>query len=397
MFRGFVFKLAPTAEQEQKFREFAGACRFVYNLALEQRSREWTYYRDSGVALTFAEQCRQLTDLRAEVAWLADAPRDALEAALRDLDAAYSNFFRGIARYPRPRSKGIDDSFRFKGKYAGTRRLNAKWSAIHLPKIGWVKYRDSRPLDGRVATVTITNSAQGWHVAFSCEAVTAEQPRRDLPAVGIDRGVANTLALSTGEFFRVTDTTALDRRCRRLQRIASRRIRGSRREALARKRVASLQAKRARIRRDWLHKVTDAIAARFDLVVMESLKIANLTASGVGKRGLNRSILEQGWGTFARLLTYKVEERGGTVVLVDPAYTSQQCSSCGTIDARSRESQARFACQHCGFEAHADTNAAVNILRRNTASMDVEGSHWRPREASTGSGLAPAENQTLAA
>lgn len=101
------------------------------------------------------------------------------------------------------------------------------------------------------------------------------------------------------------------------------------------------------------------------------------------KRGLNRSILNQGWGAFARILAYKLEERGGTLVLVNPAYTSQTCSECGTIDKESRESQAVFKCRHCGHEAHADTNAALNILRRNTASMGVEGLHLRPDEALT--------------
>jgi putative transposase len=116
---------------------------------------------------------------------------------------------------------------------------------------------------------------------------------------------------------------------------------------------------------------------------LEDLSVIGMTASGRGKRGLNRSILEQGWGAFERTLAYKLEERGGTLCKVNPAYTSQTCSACGIINKASRESQASFACRHCGFAGHADTNAAINILRRGTASMRGEGSAYAPVEPRT--------------
>lgn len=378
MYRGYRYRLYPTPDQEQKFREFAGACRFVYNLALEQRERDWTYWRDAGVRLGFVEQCRQLTDLRKEVPWLEAVTRSCLEQALRDLDGAYVRFFRGETRYPKPRRKGVNDSFRVKGTEVSEQRLSAKWSAVRVPKIGWVKFRDTRPRPGDLRNVTISLDALGWHVSFACEFEAATVPVEG--AVGIDRGVANTLALSTGEMVSLpTSLATLDRRYRRAQRVAARRIRGSNRRKAAQKRVAAIAARRARIRRDWHHKTSTAIARRFGTVVMEDLRVVNMTAKGSGaqKRGLNRSILNQGWSAFADLLEYKLKERGGALVLIDPAYTSQQCSECGTIDKANRKSQAAFACQHCGFEAHADTNAAVNILRRNTASMDVEGGNGR--------------------
>jgi putative transposase len=147
--------------------------------------------------------------------------------------------------------------------------------------------------------------------------------------------------------------------------------------------LSRITAKIARVRADWRHKATTDIARRFGRVSIEALQIKNMTASGPGKRGLNRSILEQGWGAFERTLAYKLEERGGVLVKVDPAYTSQTCSACGTIDKASRKSQASFACRHCGFASHADTNAAINILRRGTASMLAEGSGCAPTETRT--------------
>lgn len=146
-------------------------------------------------------------------------------------------------------------------------------------------------------------------------------------------------------------------------------------------RVSRLSAKIARVRADWQHKASHSIAERFGIVAVEDLKIANMSASGRGKRGLNRSILNQGWGAFATKLAYKLEERGGSLVKVNPAYSSQTCSDCGAVDSASRKNQADFACTSCGFAANADHNAAIIILRRSTPSVEETG--YGPDEART--------------
>src|SRR5215211_5691493 len=197
--RGYRFKLRPTAEQEALFRQFAGVCRLVYNLALEQRRDWWRHYeRETGSKLTYVAQARQLTDLRAGFDWIRAVYVSCQQQALRDLDKAFANFFAGRACYPSPRKKGINDAFRFPGREIEVRRLNGKWSAARLPKIGWVKFCDTRPIRGEVKNVTITGGADGWHVAFACE-IEHDAPENFRPTVGIDRGVAATLALSTGE------------------------------------------------------------------------------------------------------------------------------------------------------------------------------------------------------
>jgi putative transposase len=243
--------------------------------------------------------------------------------------------------------------------------------------------RLTREWRGRVVSARFVKDALGWHVSLACE-IEHEVPANDLPAVGIDRGVANTLALSTGELLSTPSTAKLERRKKRAQRALARRKRGSNRYRKQRLRVARIAAKIARVRADWRHWTTTDIARRFGTVAVEDLRTSNMTTKGRGKRGLNRSILEQGWGAFERVLAYKLEERGGTLVKVNPAYTSQECSACGAIDKASRESQASFACRHCGFRAHADHNAAINILRRSTAVVE-------------GRGCAPDEARTLAA
>lgn len=401
--RGFRYKLAPTTEQERLFRQFAGVCRLVYNLALEQRRAWWQQYeRETGSKLNYVAQARELTALRAEFDWIAAVSQTCQQQALRDLDKAYVNFFKGIARYPSPRKKGINDSFRFQGREVETKQLNGKWSAVRLPKIGWVKFRDTRPMRGTVKNATISLDPLGWHISFACE-IEHGVPANIGPSVGIDRGVANTLTLSTGEKLSVpASLEAIERRHRAAQRVLARRKRGSNRRRRQLQRCARLAAWRARIRRDWHHKAAFSLASRFGAVVLEDLKIGNMTASARGtidapgrnirqKAGLNRSILNQGWGSFETILAYKLEERGGTLVNINPAYTSQTCSECGAVDKESRESQAVFLCRRCGFHTHADHNAAINILglapcdalRRNTASMRVEGGHQAPVEART--------------
>jgi len=407
--RGFRFKLAPSGEQENLFRQFAGVCRLVYNLALEQRRDFWRQFqRQTGQQLNYVRQARELTALRAEYDWMAAVSQTCQQQALRDLDRAFTNFFMGIARYPSPRRKSVNDSFRFQGREVEVKKLNAKWSAVRLPKIGWVKFRDTRPMRGVCKNATISLDALGWHISFACE-IENTAPANRRPPVGIDRGVANTLALSTGERISVPRSLeAIERRCRAAQRVASRRKRGSIRRAKALRRAAQLSARRARIRRDWHHKAALGISRRFGAVVLEDLNIKNMTASARGtidapgsrvrqKAGLNRSILDQGWFGFEIILAYKLDERGGYLLKADPAYTSQTCSECGTVDRQSCESQAVFACQHCGFRAHADHNAAINILRRNTASMRMEEGHRLSSEVRTGSGITPAENPPAAA
>lgn len=265
----------------------------------------------------------------------------------------------------------------------GFRRINRRWSAIRLSKIGWIKFRDTRPIVGRRQSVTVSHDALGWHIAVACE-IDCEIPANDCPPVGIDRGIATTLALSNGQVIQLPDMTAIEAQRRRAQRVLARRKKGSRRRLKQLKRVARLSARIARIRKDWQHRASTDIASRFGAVTLENLKIGNMTASGGRrKRGLNRSILSQGWGELAALLAYKLQERGGTLTLVNPAFTSQTCSDCGATDRESRKSQASFVCTNCGFALNADHNAAINILRRSTPLTPVEGCGYAPDEAGT--------------
>lgn len=229
--RAFRYKLAPTAEQEVLLRQFAGVVRLVYNLALEQRRDWWRQYRRrTGKTLSVAVQCRELTALRAQCDWIATVHVTPQQQALRDLDTAYTNFFEGRAGYPSPRKRGVNDTFRFQGREVDVHKLNGKWSAVRLPKIGWVKFRDTRPLRGKVKNVTVALDPLGWHIAFACEIERTVTAAGDLPAVGIDRGVANTLTLSVKHNYHrrlPASLTILDRRKRSAQKALARCKRGA--------------------------------------------------------------------------------------------------------------------------------------------------------------------------
>jgi len=388
-----LFRLYPTPEQYAQMAQIAGACRFIYNLALEQR-RDW--YRP-GRQFNSVTQSRELTQLRAEVDWLKAAPIHPLQQALRDLDRAYQNWWAGRAQAPTPRKKGLNDGFRFPDPVSlRVERTGTSSGRMKLPKLGWVKLRGWCALPGDICNITVSRRAGQWFAAVQWERDVAEPEASTMPAVGIDMGVAIFAALSEGTTIAPANhgKRAL-KALRRAQRALSRKKRGSANRRKAIQRVARIHKRVADARKDFLHKHTTIIAKNHGLVVVEALKVKAMSASAKGtaekpgrnvrqKAGLNRSILDQGWGMFRTMLGYKLADRGGRLVEVPAAYTSQTCSACGLADAANRRDQARFVCIGCGHEANADINAALNILRRaDSALKPVEG-HRSKRPGETG-------------
>ena len=389
-----TYRLYPTPEQGRQMARTAGACRFVHNLALEQRRDWWK----PGRTFSFASQCRELTLLRAEVDWLKAAPVHALQQALKDLDRAYRNWWAGRAMAPTPRKKGINDSFRFPDPVSiKVERTGTSSGRIKLPKLGWVRLRGWYAVPGAIRNATVSGRAGQWHAAVQWEREAVEPVPSALPAVGIDVGVAVFAALSDGTSIAPANhgKRAL-RSLREAQRNAARKKRGSNNRRKAIRRVARIQTRVANARGDFLHKHSTAIAKNHGTVVVEALKVRNMSASARGtadapgkkarqKAGLNRAILDQGWGMFRAMLAYKLADRGGRLVEVPAAYTSQTCAACGIVDARSRLNQARFACAACGHEANADTNAAINILRRADGPLKPVEGHRSKRPVEAGS------------
>src|SRR6266702_2070883 len=292
------YRLLPTPAQEAVLRGHCGHARYVWNLAVEQH-QHWHPGRMS--APGYLEQSRQLTEARAEYPWLAAGSQMVQQQALRDFAKAMAAFFdpENPAGRPSWRKAGRDEGFR---------------------------------------------------------------------VVAVKPGEVRRLSRHVGEV-RVPKTARVRRRMRRLERKLARARRGSERRRRVRLAIARLHARETDRRKDWAEKASTDIARRFDVIRIEDLRIRNMTRSGKGtlenpgrnvrqKSGLNREILRSGWGLLVRRLEEKAASR---VEKIKPAFTSQRCSACGHVDAKSRESQACFVCTACGYACNADVNAARNI------------------------------------
>ncbi len=366
------YRLLPTPAQEAVLRDHCAHARYMWNLAVEQHS----YWRPGRAAAPgYREQCRQLTQARAERPWLREGSQTVQQQALRDFAQAMAAFFDPGNPSGRPswRKAGRDEGFRIvgrRGRQWDVRRVSRKVGQVWVPKAGWVRFRWSRAVPSGVKSYRVTMDRAGrWHVAFAAIPDPVTAPGNE-QVVGVDRGVAVSAALSTGELLHVPGLTARERnRLRRLERTLARARRSSHRRGRVKLAIARLKARETDRRKDWAEKTSTDLARRFDLIRVENLDVKSMTRSARGtaeapgrnvrqKAGLNRGILRSGWGLLVRRLEDKAP---GRVEKVKPHYTSQRCSACGHVDLESRESQARFVCTACGFAGNADVNAARNI------------------------------------
>ncbi|XVQ07665.1 RNA-guided endonuclease InsQ/TnpB family protein [Spirillospora sp. CA-255316] len=360
------YRLDPTREQGNALLAHCAHARYVWTV---EQHGFWSRYR--GRAPNYNEQSRQLTEARAEFGWLRAASQTVQQQALRDFAQAMANFFAGTHKRPTWRKQGVHEGFRQVGvKPHQVRRLSRKWGAVLVPKCGWVRFRLSRPVPGGVRSYRVTRDRAGrWHVAFAHVPPPVPGPG-DGSVVGVDRGVAVSAALSTGDLLRVPGLTPGERRrLRLLARRLGRARRGSGRRARLKAAYARLKARESDRRKDWVEQTSTMLARGFEVIDVEDLNVRGMTRSAKGtiarpgrnvaaKAGLNRGILAGGWGMLVERLGHKAP---GRVYRIDPAGTSQRCSACGVRDREARESQARFRCRSCGFACNADVNAARNI------------------------------------
>jgi putative transposase len=378
------YRLYPIPAQEDVLLGHCAHARYVWNLAVEQRS----WWQPGRPAPGYVEQCRQLSKARAANPWLAAGSVIVQQQALRDFHAAHASWFASLREWrkrhantppeqrpaaPSPpswRKRGRREGFRIVAvRPQDVRRLNRRWGVVLVPKLGWVRFRWSRPVpEARSYRVTLDRTGR-WHVAFAAVPRAIPAPGNG-EVVGVDRGVAVSAAVSTGDLLRIPGLRLAEwRRLRLLERRLARQRTGSRRRERTKLAVARLKAREADRRRDWVEKVSTDLARRFDLICVEDLDVRAMTRTASGtllrpgrnvqqKAALNRGILASGWGKLVDRLEHKAP---GRVQQVAAAYTSQICNACGQIARESRESQPNFRCVACGHQAHADVNAARNI------------------------------------
>jgi transposase len=381
------YRLYPTDGQVVVLVRHCADARYVWNLALEQANC-WRRGRRSTPG--DAERQRQLAEARKD-SWLGEGSSSVQQAALRDFDQAMRNWWAGTHRRPTWRKAGIAEGFVIRDLV--TVQTSRRWARVHVPKLGPVRFRLSRPLPEGTRSARVTLDRAGrWHVSFTALPPPIHGPG-DGTIVGVDRGIVIPFACSDGTGYDSGGLSDQEKATkRRLQRHLARQKKGSNRRQATKARIARLAAKGADRRKDAIEKVTTDLARRADIVRVEDLNVARMMRSAGGtadhpgrnvaaKAGLNRSIAEQGWAMFARRLADKIGDR---LELVPAAYTSQHCPDCGHTTAENRESQAVFCCVQCGYQANADLVGALNVA----AGRAVKGRGGtravrRPGEAST--------------
>ncbi|MET7519247.1 transposase [Streptomyces sp. NPDC005480] len=401
MMRAYKFLMRPTVRQAQALGEMLRDHSSLYNGALQERRD--AYRHASKTSIKYRQQSAQLKDIRAfdperQGRWSFSSQ----QATLRRLDRAFGAFFRRVKSgekpgYPRFRGVNWFDTVEFPKDGDGCRWDSTPHdpvTRVRLQGVGHVRVHQHRAVAGRVKTISIKREGRQWFVVLSAEQVQPEP----LPArgcvVGIDLGIANFLADSSGGFVpNPGHGRSAAAKLEAAQRALSRfpRVRRDKRTANHRRaveKVANLHRKVRRQRLDHAHKTALDLVRRHDFIAHEDLKVRNMSKAPVpkpdpgtpggflpngagAKAGLNRSISDAGWGVFLTILAAKAESAGREVIAVDPRNTSRQCPECGHISAENRPTQAKFHCGTCGHTGHADTVGAINVLRAGLVRRDA--------------------------
>lgn len=355
--RTYKYKLKFSKSQQKRVENWLNICRYLYNNALEHRI---TAYRSNGSSISKYDQYNELPAIKNELPWMKDVHSQVLQQVLDRVDRSYQNFFNG-AGFPKFQGKKRYKSLTFK---QGVSIVDGK---IKLPKIGLVKYFNSReiPANGIIKTTTLTKQLSGWFISICVEFNSPTISVDNSHAVGIDVGVKHFATLS--------DETVIDspyfleprlKELRRLQRKLSRQDKKSNSRTKTVHQIRKLYLKITNSRKDYLHKTSAKIAQQYSACYIEDLKIANMTKLNPT---LSRRMLDNSFREFRSMLEYKFAYNGKLCLPVPPHYTSQECSFCGVVDKKSRLSQSEFVCTNCGHVENADINASKNILARGTS------------------------------
>ncbi|TQO04912.1 UNVERIFIED_ORG: transposase [Citrobacter freundii] len=267
----------PAGQQERQIHRFTGSCGFVYNNALALQKER---YEQGGKKLGYAGLCKMFTGWcnSAETAWLADAPVHPLQQTLRDLDRASSNFFARRTDFPRCRKKGQSDRFRY--LYPKQIRFDRGNIRIFLPKLGWMRYRNSRQVTGIVKNLTVSQSCGKWYISIQTEYEVSEPVHSSTSMVGLDAGVAKLATLSYGTVFE--SVNSFQKKRAGLLRQLIRKVKFSNNWQKQKRKIQRLHSRIANIHRDYLHKVTTTISKNHAMIVIEDLKVSNMSRPAAG-------------------------------------------------------------------------------------------------------------------
>jgi len=386
--KGYQFKLQPTAAQERQFWQYAGAVRWVYNHMLAERQLA---YKATGTAPSTHDQIKQLPILKRqpETVWLNTVQSQVLQDAVLGLDDAFERFFRRQNGYPRwKRKHGRKQSFSY------PQGVKVDGNRVWLPKIGWVRFRKSREIEGAIKRATIRHKTSGWYISLLCEVETEArapvEPRLE-NSIGIDLGSIDLVTTSRGEkianqrHYRQTE-----RKLKRAQRTQSRRKPGSKRYSKAKQRVAVLHERATNRRKDDLHKISRQLIDENQAVFCEDLNV-----KGMAKGRMGKSVGDAGWGELVRQLKYKAQWTGKVLYQVGRYYpSSKTCACCDYVHADLERDERFWICPNCGTLHDRDVNAAINVHREGLRLYLAAGQ--TERQNARGQTVRPARRARLA-
>ena len=359
---GYKFRIYPNEEQENQIQRTFGCVRYVYNHYLAQRIE---MYQLTGKAPTRFAQDKDLTQLKhqEDTTWLREVDKCALQIALKQLDAAYQNFFRRVKKGQKPGFPKFKSKRNHHQSYRTNSNIKVFDQAVQLPKLGKVKCRVSRPVLGRILSAKVSRTASGKYFVSLCCQMEEEIPKLPMTgaAVGIDMGIKTYAVSSDGiEYPNPKYLAQSERKLAKLQRQLSRKTKGSANWNKARVRVARLHEHIANQRLDMQHKLSTKLIRNYDVICVEDLGVKNM----VRNHKLAKAISDAAWGEFLRQLTYKAEWYGKTVQKTERFYASSQiCSACGEKWPGVKDLSVRqWICPVCGAVHDRDNNATVNIL-----------------------------------
>ena len=369
--KAYKYRLNTNAETGQLMSQYAGNCRFLWNKALGLN----LHYLENKQAMLWYQELDWFSKLwkkSDDYEFLKLSPAQTLQQTLKQLERAFKDAFdkkQPLKKIPTFKKRGDRDSFSF------PQGFKVEGRRIFLPKIGWVNFRQSREIEGTAKNVTVSRQGEYWFVSIQFEVECPEPVHSSVSMIGVDMGVKRLFTLSDGDFAKPIDVSFFKDKIKRLQKRLARMVKFSNNWRKLKEKINGLHTKIAHIRHDTLHKLSTALSKSHAMIVLENLQIKNMTKSAKGdadnhgsmvkqKSGLNRVILDQGWGMFKTFLQYKQLWSGGQVLFVDPKYTSQECPVCKHRSKDNRQTQSEFECVLCGHKEHADVVGAKNVLER---------------------------------
>lgn len=359
MIKAYKYRLNPNEEQRIFFEKSFGCARYVYNWGLNLRNEA---YQKDGARLSWVDICKQMTELKKqeETSWLNVVSNQSLQSSIRNMDSAFTHFFREKKGFPKFKSKKGKQSFQF------VQRVTMDFAnhKVKLPKIGWVNFYKNQEFVGKIGTVTISKSTTGkYHMSVVVDDgldLPAKAPINNETSVGIDVGIKDFAVLSNGQVFENPQyLEKAEKRLNVLQKRYAKKQKGSKRQERARLAVAKAHEKVRNCRTDYIHKVTSKIIRENQTVIIEDLNVEGMMKNHC----LAKHIASVSWSEFFRQLQYKAEWNGVNLISIGRFEPSSKMCLCGAINKDLKLSQREWDCPNCGRHNDRDLLAAINIKR----------------------------------